>query len=66
MRVVSVINQKGGTGKTTMVMNLAAVAAEHSRVLVMGHSNGGQGSWYLAARYPDRVVAGVWRCAVFL
>lgn len=24
----------------------------------MGHSNGGQGAWYLAARYPDRTVAG--------
>jgi pimeloyl-ACP methyl ester carboxylesterase len=24
----------------------------------MGHSNGGQGSWYLSSRFPDRVIAG--------
>lgn len=30
--------------------------AEETRVLVLGHSNGGQGAWYLASRYPDRVV----------
>ncbi|CAK5279385.1 unnamed protein product [Mycena citricolor] len=26
------------------------------KVILMGHSNGGQGSWYLASRYPDRVL----------
>ncbi|KAI0670663.1 hypothetical protein C8Q78DRAFT_1070204 [Trametes maxima] len=31
--------------------------APETKVLLMGHSNGGQGAWYLAARYPDRVVA---------
>lgn len=29
-----------------------------SKVLLMGHSNGGQGAWYLAARNPDRIVGG--------
>lgn len=28
-----------------------------SRALVIGHSNGGQGAWYLASRFPDRTVA---------
>ncbi|RDB21028.1 hypothetical protein Hypma_011398 [Hypsizygus marmoreus] len=27
-----------------------------SKVAIMGHSNGGQGAWYLASRYPDRVL----------
>ncbi|KAG5718671.1 3',5'-cyclic-nucleotide phosphodiesterase [Termitomyces sp. T112] len=28
----------------------------NARVVLVGHSNGGQGAWYLASRYPDRVV----------
>ncbi|KAI0075479.1 hypothetical protein K474DRAFT_1691814 [Panus rudis PR-1116 ss-1] len=31
--------------------------ARDTRVVVMGHSNGGQGAWYLASRFPDRVIA---------
>ncbi|WVF71435.1 hypothetical protein IAT40_006239 [Kwoniella sp. CBS 6097] len=26
------------------------------QTILMGHSNGGQGAWHLAARYPDRIV----------
>ncbi|PCH38714.1 hypothetical protein WOLCODRAFT_97559 [Wolfiporia cocos MD-104 SS10] len=33
--------------------------AENTRVLVLGHSNGGQGAWYIASRYPDRVAAAI-------
>jgi len=29
-----------------------------TRVVLMGHSNGGQGVWYMAARWPDRVCGG--------
>ena len=33
-------------------------ATSEDRVVLLGHSNGGQGAWYLAERYPDRVIAG--------
>ncbi len=46
MRVVAVTNQKGGAGKTTTTMNLAAVAAEHSRVLVVDVDPQQSASWW--------------------
>ncbi|KIK95035.1 hypothetical protein PAXRUDRAFT_780281 [Paxillus rubicundulus Ve08.2h10] len=30
-----------------------------TRVVLMGHSNGGQGVWYMASRWPDRVCAAI-------
>jgi len=33
-------------------------ATSEDKVVLIGHSNGGQGVWYLAERYPDRVIAG--------
>ncbi|KAI9509953.1 hypothetical protein F5148DRAFT_672519 [Russula earlei] len=34
-----------------------AWAFTSNKVVIMGHSNGGQGTWYNASRHPDRVVA---------
>lgn len=28
-----------------------------TKIIVMGHSNGGQGAWYVASRWPDKVKA---------
>ncbi|KAJ6606577.1 hypothetical protein DFH09DRAFT_1242069 [Mycena vulgaris] len=46
-----------------LVAILDANSALHPRkltadtpVVLMGHSNGGQGAWYLASRFPDRVL----------
>ncbi len=60
-RVVAVINQKGGVGKTTIAHNLsAAFVARGQRVLVIdldsqGHLTRGLGLWHLyekEGRYP--------------
>ena len=32
--------------------------ASNTRVVLIGHSNGGQGVWHITGRFPDRVVAG--------
>lgn len=36
---------------------------EDTRVVLLGHSNGGQGAWHVASRFPDRVIAGVFTLA---
>jgi chromosome partitioning protein len=46
MRVVAVVNQKGGAGKTTTTMNLAAVAAASSRVLVVDVDPQQSATWW--------------------
>jgi chromosome partitioning protein len=46
VRIVAIANQKGGAGKTTTTMNLAAVAAEHSRTLVVDVDPQQSTSWW--------------------
>jgi len=31
--------------------------SEDAKVILIGHSNGGQGTWHLASHFPDRVIA---------
>ncbi|TCD68231.1 hypothetical protein EIP91_011300 [Steccherinum ochraceum] len=32
---------------------------KNTRVLLIGHSNGGQGTWYAAGRFPDKIIGAI-------
>lgn len=58
--IVAVAGQKGGTGKTTTAMSLAAVAAERARVLLVDTDPQESSSWWArraGERLPFTVVA---------
>ncbi|MFL5512852.1 MAG: ParA family protein [Gemmatimonadales bacterium] len=46
MQVVSVLAQKGGVGKTTTAMSLAAICAEASRTLMVDVDPQGSATWW--------------------
>jgi chromosome partitioning protein len=57
--VVSVVGQKGGIGKTTTAMSLAAVTAEAGRVLLVDTDPQGSATWW-AQRAGDRLPFEFW------
>lgn len=46
VRLVAVVDEKGGVGKTTTTMSLAAICAEASRTLVVDVDPQGSASWW--------------------
>lgn len=52
--IVSVVGQKGGIGKTTTAMSLAAVASEEARVLLVDTDPQGSATWW-ARRAGERL-----------
>jgi chromosome partitioning protein len=48
--IIGVLNQKGGVGKTTVAVNVAAVLAKHGRVLVVDADPQGSALAWSAAR----------------
>ena len=54
VRVVSVVQEKGGVGKTTTTMSLASICAEAFRTLVVDIDPQGSASWW-ASNAGDRL-----------
>lgn len=63
MKVISILNQKGGAGKTTLSINLAAIlkALNHSVLLVDADPQGSSLDW-AAAREPAEPLFSVVSC----
>ncbi|KAL1730124.1 hypothetical protein EV714DRAFT_284474 [Schizophyllum commune] len=58
--LVAILKARG----ITVQVNPKSIS-EKPKALLVGHSNGGQGAWYLASRFPDRVV-GVVAAAAYI
>lgn len=54
LRAMCMYNERGNIGKDTEDMFLSY----YGRIYI-GHSNGGQGAWYLATHFPDKAIAGM-------
>jgi pimeloyl-ACP methyl ester carboxylesterase len=50
---------QAGPGAALPPLVLAKHAVDRSRILITGFSMGGRGTWYLAARHPDRFTAAI-------
>ena len=45
-------------GVPVTLRELRGMRPDTDRILMAGHSNGGQGAWYWATHFPDHAIAG--------
>lgn len=57
MRIIAVVNGKGGSAKTTTSVNLAAILAEKSKVLLVDADPQGSATWWTERNERDFEIA---------
>lgn len=49
-------------GVPETLRDVRGMQPDTDRILMAGHSNGGQGAWYWVTHFPDLAIAGTLHC----